>query len=513
MLSSSEIEAVFRLPRAEKEKLLPTLEARAHAKKTEAEAVRRSAFEASIAQVRARCQTLAGFVREAWPNLEPNTPLVWNWHLDAICSHLEAVSNGQITRLLINVPPGSSKSMITSVMWPAWEWGPRGLPSMRYLTTSFNDGPVKRDTRKTRDLLASEWFRTLWPNVTLTRTGETSFANNQTGNREGVPFGSLTSQRGDRLIIDDPHSTKTAESDVERPRTVRQFQEGAINRLNDQTKSAIVVIMQRLHEDDVAGVILKSKMGFDHLCLPMEFEADRRCRTSIGFADPRTYDGELLDPIRFPREVIDRDFKVFGYSWAGQYQQRPAPREGGLFKRHWFEIVDAIPVEATRQVRSWDLGATKGGGDPTAGVKVRRVPAGRFYVEDVVREQFGPAEVERLIRATASRDGTACHITIPQDPGAAGKSYADTLILMLAGYPIKKISPTGDKQTRATPAAAQAEAGNIKLLRGPWNDAFLDEVCTFPAGSHDDQVDALSDAINELALGPAPGGVVKVNFG
>lgn len=503
-LSSSEVEAVLRLPRAEKEKLLPDIEAWARARAAKAEEARRAGFAASIAQVRARCATLAGFVREAWPVLEPNTPLVWNWHLDALCMHLEAVSNGQITRLLINIPPGSSKSMIVSVMWQAWEWGPRGLPSMRFLTTSFNDGPVKRDTRKTRDLIASEWFRSLWPDVTLTRTGETSFANGLTGTREGVAFGSLTSQRGDRLIIDDPHSTQTAESDVERARTVRQFQEGAINRLNDQTKSAIVVVMQRLHEDDVAGVILKSKMGFEHLCLPMEFEPDRRCRTSIGFVDPRTYDGELLDPIRFPREVIERDFKVFAYSWAGQYQQRPAPREGGLFKRHWFQIVDAIPVEATKRVRSWDIGATKGGGDPTVGLKARRVPDGVFYIENVVREQFGPAEVEQLIKATASQDGTACPITIPEDPGAAGKAYAETLVGKLAGYPVKRIRPTGDKQTRATPAAAQAEAGNIKLLRGPWNEAFLDEICTFPAGAHDDQVDALADAVNELALAPPP---------
>jgi hypothetical protein len=137
-----------------------------------------------------------GFVREAWHVLEPNASYVHNWHIEAICSHLEAVTDGRLNRLLINVPPGSMKSLLCSVFWPAWEWGPKGLRSLRYLTTAFNDGPVKRDTRKTRDLILSEWFQSLWPEVQLTRTAEMSFANSDTGTREGVAFGSLTSQTG-----------------------------------------------------------------------------------------------------------------------------------------------------------------------------------------------------------------------------------------------------------------------------------------------------------------------------
>ncbi|MFC3594987.1 hypothetical protein ACFOON_15215 [Novosphingobium piscinae] len=134
------------------------------------------------AEVRERCRTLAGFVREAWPVLEPRTKFAHGWHIDAICAHLEAVTFGRINRLLINVPPGSSKSLLTSVCWPAWEWS-QGLASLRYLATSFNDGPVKRDTRKSRDLILSPWYQALWPEVRLVRTGETSFANSQTGNR------------------------------------------------------------------------------------------------------------------------------------------------------------------------------------------------------------------------------------------------------------------------------------------------------------------------------------------
>lgn len=241
---------------------MPTL-AEIRAEKARRDAARERERVAKDAEgIRRRCQTLVGFVREAWPVLEPQARYLHNWHIDAICQHLEAVTDGRINRLLINVPPGSMKSLLVSVLWQAWEWGPRGKRSLRYLATAFNDGPVKRDTRKVRDLILSDWYQSLWPEVRLTRTAEMSFANSDTGTREGVAFGSLTSQRGDRLIIDDPHSTDTAESAVEREATTWRFREGAINRLNDQERSAIVVIMQRLHEDDISGVILKSKMGY-----------------------------------------------------------------------------------------------------------------------------------------------------------------------------------------------------------------------------------------------------------
>ena len=314
-------------------------------------------------EIRARCQSLVGFVREGWPLLEPRARYIHNWHIEAICAHLEAVTHGRITRLLINVPPGSMKSLLVSVLWPAWEWGPCGLRSMRYLATAFNELPVKRDSRKTRDLIRSAWFQGLWPEVQLVRAGEMSFANSDTGTREGVPFGSLTGQRGDRLIIDDPHSTETAESDAERERTTRKFREGALDRLNDQQRSAIVVIMQRLHEADISGVIKRLSEPYVHLCLPMRFEIESRCATEIGFTDPRTFDGELLCPERWSALTVDRlEADKGAYAFAGQYQQRPVPREGGLFKREWFADKfirrDAVPI-GTRWVRHWDLAATK----------------------------------------------------------------------------------------------------------------------------------------------------------
>ncbi|MFS8052091.1 MULTISPECIES: phage terminase large subunit [Rhizobium] len=455
--------------------------------------------------IRARCQSLVGFVREAWHVVEPSVDYVYGWHIDAICRHLESVTSGEITRLLINVPPGTMKSLLCGVFWPAWEWGPKNMPEMRYLGSSYSEHYAKRDNRRMRDLVASEWYQTLWGDrVKLTRTGEMAFANTHTGFRQGVPFSRLTGGRGDRVIIDDPHSVDGAESEAERLSTIRTFRESVPTRLNDPQRSAIVVIMQRLHEADVSGAILALGLGYEHLMLPMEFEPERRCRTSIGFEDPRTEEGELLFPERFPRSVVERDKVPLGsYAVAGQFQQRPSPRSGGLFQRGDFEIVDAVPAGAKR-CRAWDFAASKErpGRQPDWTVGLRMAQAnGIFYVETVTRGRWSPAEVERNLKNMATQDGPAVMIRMPQDPGAAGKADAETKIKLLAGFPIKVMSITGDKATRAKPASAQAEAGNVKLLRGDWNEAFLDEVCAFPNAQFDDQVDALADALNELALG------------
>jgi predicted phage terminase large subunit-like protein len=461
-------------------------------------------------KIRARCATLAGFVKEAWPVLEPEARYVHSWHIDAVCEHLEAVTDGQVTRLLMNCPPGSMKSLLTSVFFQAFEWGPKGKRTLRYIATAFNEDPAKRDSRKTRDLIQSEWYQTLWPEVKLVRSGELSFANADTGNRESIPFVSLTGQRGDRLILDDPHSTKTAESELQRTETTRLFREGALNRLNDQRRSAIIIMMQRMHERDVSGVIDHLGMDFVKLILPMRFEIDRRCTTSIGFTDPRVYDGELLCTARFDADTCDRLEKDVGaYAWAGQYQQRPAPREGGMLKRRWFDIVPAAPARLKR-VRKWDLAGTKrtGGKDPdwTVGALVGRdQESGIFYVEHVDRLRETPNIVEQAILNYAAQDraryGRGLVIGLPEDPGQAGKMQASYLASKLAGYVVRVIKEdriTGSKQVRATPFASQAEAGNVRLVEGSWNEAFLNEAEVFPAGAHDDQIDAVAGAFNLL---------------
>ena len=310
------------------------------------------------------------------------------------------------------------------------------------------------------------------------------------------------------MILDDPISVDGANSERVREGIAQWFLEAVPTRLNDPVRSAIVVIMQRLHERDLSGVILAKNLGYDHLMLPMEFEPERARATRIGFTDPRRDPGELLFPARFPRAAVERDKAAMGeYAAAGQYQQRPAPRDGGLFKRGGFTLGRALPAGCAT-VRAWDLAASlpKGGRgtggrgpDYTAGVKLARAPDGHLYVVDVRRDRLSAGGVERLILATAAEDGPSCRISLPQDPGQAGKAQAQYLVGRLAGYDARATPESGDKATRAAPVSAQAEAGNLHLVAGPWNEAFLDELCAFPNGAFLDQVDALSRAFAALA--------------
>lgn len=446
-------------------------------------------------------QSFAGFVRAAWHVLEPVSPLKWGWSLDAICDHLEAVTNGEVKRLLINVPPGCMKSLLVGVLWPAWEWGPKGRPGTRYLGTAHKQDLAVRDNLKCRRLIQSDWYQHRWPmKLTGDQNAKTKFENDSTGFREAMAFGSMTGSRGDRVLLDDPLSVDHANSDADLKSAEITFTEALPTRVNND-ESAIVVIMQRLNEKDTSGIIIKRDLGYTHLCLPMRFEADRRCITSIGFRDPRERDGELLFPERFPEATVKGLEKTMGsYAAAGQLQQRPAPREGGMFKKSWFPIVRAVPA-GTKFVRGWDLAATEGAGDWTAGVKIGRQKNGRFIIVDVVRDQKSAAGVERLLVNTASQDGYQCEQSLPQDPGQAGKQQASYYIGKLAGYTAHATTESGDKETRANPLSAQAEAGNVDILEGDWNDTFLDELCVFPNGEHDDQVDGASRAFNTLAIG------------
>lgn len=459
-------------------------------------------------RIKARCQTLDGFIEEFWTVLEPKRELKFGWALLAMCRHLTAVTEGLIQFLLMTVPPGMMKSLLL-VFWTAWEWGPLGRPDIQVLATSYSQPNVLRDNVKLRRLIESDKFQALWPlKLRDDQNAKGKFENTGNGFSEARPFSSMTGGRGDRVKIDDPHSTETAESDTERDTAVRIFREGISDRLNDVTTSAIVIIMQRLHEQDIAAVAMQLDIGFTHLNLPMEFEPDRKCITyvhgKVFFEDPRTVEGELLFPERFPAHEIERLKKAKGsYAYSGQYQQRPAPRSGGMFQRGDFEIVDAVPAGG-QECRAWDFAASKAvpGRSPdwTVGLKMKHV-GGVFYVQDVRRDRWSPGDVETNLKNTASQDGLTVRIRMPQDPGAAGKSDAATKVKLLAGYDVIVVLPTGEKATRAKPASAQAEAGNVKLVRGPWNDTFLDEVCSFPNAQHDDQVDAFADALNELALG------------
>lgn len=453
-------------------------------------------------------RSLAAFVRRAWHVVEPGQAYTHGRHIDVMCARLERVTRGQTTRLLINVPPGTMKSLLVNVFWPMWEWGALGLSSLRTVGVSHEQGLGVRDNLKCRRLLLSDWYQRLWPSLRLQRdqSEKIKFENTATGFREVATPSNITGRRGDRVVVDDPLSAENANSEAEREKVNLWFREALPTRLNNPGRSAIVVVMQRLHERDVSGIIMLMG-GWETLILPMRYEPDR-----ADADDWRTAADELLFPARFPERVVAELERSMGsYASAGQLQQRPAPREGGLFKRHWFGEIKAIAVGTRKRVRAWDLAATRkatsNNPDWTAGVMMSRGDDGVFVIEGVERLRGSPSEVAGLVRSRATSDGHNVTIRLPQDPGQAGKAQVETFVKDLAGYAVKVERVSGDKATRATPAAAQAEVGNVKLLRtgnpdtDAWIEPFLDEVTMFPGAAHDDQVDAMADALNELALG------------
>jgi hypothetical protein len=280
------------------------------------------------------------FVCQGWHVLEPNTPFVDGIHVQAICLHLQAVNAGQIRDLIINVPPGHAKSLLVAVFWPAWVWIDR--PHTRFLFASYSATLSVRDSLRCRRLIDSEWYQRRWGDryqLSGDQNQKHRFENDRTGYRIATSVGgTATGERADIVVVDDPHSVDQAESDAERRTAVEWFNGTMCTRLNDLRTGHKIVIQQRLHENDVTGDIL-AKGGFGHLCLPAEFEPERRCTTSIGWSDPRSKPGELLWPEKVTAAQLEAlKISLGSYRYAGQYQQRPSPADGGSFKQAWFRF-------------------------------------------------------------------------------------------------------------------------------------------------------------------------------
>jgi predicted phage terminase large subunit-like protein len=447
-------------------------------------------------------RSLAEFAKQSWHVLEPATPLKWGWVLDAICEHLEAISNGEIQNLLATVPPGTMKSLLTSVIWPAWEWGPKNLQEKRFLSTAHSLNLAIRDTVKSRRLIKSKWYQERWPvELEADQDTKSKFENSRTGFREASAFTKMTGVRGDRVILDDPISAFDADSDAELYNARIAFTETLPTRINND-KSSIAVIMQRLNKADVAGIILEKELDFVHLMVPMEFEVDRKCHTAIGWSDPRTEEGELMFPERFPRTQVETLKAQMGaYATAGQLQQRPSPRGGGIFKVDVLKkhIIQEKP-EGYVWVRAWDLAATEADQKDitqawTRGCLIGKqlgVKKPRYCIAHMTGVRGEPNVVDKLISDTAEKDGKKVYGDLPQDPGQAGKAQVAGLIAGLSGYVYSASPESGSKLTRAQPLAAQVNIGNVDIVEGTWNEAFFEELEVFPASNLKDQVDAAS---------------------
>ncbi len=455
---------------------------------------------------------LIDFIHLMWPVLEPGKPFFRVRATEAICEHLEAVSRGEIRKLLINVPPGCMKSLSTCVFWPSWEWGPLNRPQLRYVCASYSSALTERDNDRCRILMQSPEYRRLWGDrVVFAKDATIKFTNSKRGFKLATSVGGIgTGERGDRIIIDDPHNVKEAESDAVRNEALRWFAETMPTRHNNKKKAVTIVIMQRVHEQDVSGQILAQELGYEHLCLPMEYQHDhpyagKNAKSSIHFVDWRKTEGELLIPELYDEpalEELKKELRSWGgtYAEAGQLEQFPVSRKGGLFNMERLGLLEHARLGG-KVVRHWDLAGSKRSTSPyTAGVKMRRI-GDIFIIEDVVRERVTPTELDELIKRVAKEDGHNVVQSFPQDPGQAGLAQVAHIAALLNGYDVRFSleGDNGNKEVRARPFAAQVGAGNVFLVRNDqWNAPYRGEMKMFPASKYKDQIDATSGAYYQL---------------
>lgn len=451
-------------------------------------------------------RSLAHFAKRAWHILEPATPLKWGWALDAICEHLEAVTRGEIHRLLMNVPPGTMKSLLTGVIWPAWEWGAREMPEMRFVGTAHEETLAIRDSRRCRDLIKSDWYQKLWPlEFARDLDGKREFGNTKKGFRQARAFTSMTGVRGDRVILDDPISADNANSLAKLEEARIAFTETLPTRINSD-KSAIIVVMQRLNEKDTSGVILEMGLPYVHLCIPMRFESARRCVTSIGWVDPRTEEGELMFPERFSeQQVKELETTLGSYGTAGQLQQRPAPRGGGIIKESWYRYYTVLPQLEWRVITVDTAQKTDQQNDYSVLQCWGRSTAGQAVLLDQVRGKWEAPDLVIQARAfwNKHKDNKLPKLRkMLVEDKVSGTGLIQTL--RREGIAIKAVQRSKDKISRGHDAAPFIESGNVLLPEdAPYLSDFLAESSTFPGGAHDDQLDPMFDAINEVQAAPA----------
>lgn len=452
---------------------------------------------------RRRCESFAYFVQKAWHLVESSTPLKWNWHHTIITTELERSSSIPDFIGIINVPPGTTKSLLVSVFYRAWLWSLN--PSLRFINASYGGHLSTEFNVSLRKIVTSPWYQDLFPKVRLTDdvNRKERFDTTEGGWSIATSVGGVgTGEHPDYFIVDDPLTEEQSRSEADR-KAANAWLSGTVSTRGMIKGVKLWMVMQRLHEDDPTGFLLAKNIVNSHIVFPMRFDPKR-----ADPRDPRTEQDELLWPEVFTEEKVRKlEIKLGPYGTASQLQQRPAPEGGGLFKREWFKYVEAAPLYGCRRARGWDTAATEDGGDWTAGVKIAE-QNGLFFIEHVLHEQLSPAGVNAIMLYYAKHDTISCVQRELQEPAASGKSVISARTHLLKGYDHKGVRASKDKVTMAKPFRAQVEAGNVYIVRtgnpakDAWIEPFLSELCDFPTGKHDDQVDGASCAFNSVLLEP-----------
>ena len=458
---------------------------------------------------RAAQADLRTFVEWFWPVLEPTTPFHPNWHIDLICEHLQDITDGTTRRLVINVPPRYMKSLLGGVFWPVWEW--LRFPGQRWIFVSHSEMLAQTHSLLRRRLLHSDLFQRVYGDrIVLTRDqhAKLEFHNTRGGVMMATSMGgAVTGKGGGRIVIDDPHSPQETESARQRQRAVDLFSHTFITRLDSKAEGAVVVLMQRLHVDDLTGRCLE--FGFTRVSVPVLVDVP----TTVVFPrSGRTLDREPHVPLWPAREdahqltILKRTLGSYGF--AGQYLQEPFPREGSMFPRAWWGWYEEAPTDG-QTIQSWDLSFKAGRGhDFVVGVVARRVGS-QVYLLDRVKARLSFPDTAAAILAMRERyPMTTATLIEDTANGPAIVSYLDRSITGLI-----PVTPQGGKQARAAAAQPWIEAGqvwlpNLRSVGGEyraahrWTEDFVAVCEAFPRGSCDDDVDALTQLIVWLQQHP-----------
>jgi predicted phage terminase large subunit-like protein len=453
-------------------------------------------------------RSLFHFVKRAWPTLEPAQDLKLGWVLEAICEHLEAVHRGEITRLLMNVPFGTMKSLLTGVLAPAWEWGPKNMPGMRWMGASHERELAIRDNLRMRNLIQSEWYQQLWPiQLTGDQNQKTYFVNTSTGWRQACSARSMTGRRADRVLWDDPQPTAEGDSEAATDSMENIFRGTLPSRLVDPDLSAIIIIMQRVGPKDASALALAE--DYYHCLYPMEFDPSRKC-ISIYYPDPRTKEKELLFPERYPQHVVDRDKKVMGSRrWETQANQRPSVEGGEIIKPKDFKYYQILPKGdiLSRKIYCDTAQKDKEEHDYSVLAVWGEHRNGHAYLIDLLRGKWLAPELDRQLRAFWAKHkawdsvfyGPLNEIVMEDKASGTG---AIQYIKERGGIPIRGVEPEKNKFTRVNNVLPYIENGCVFLPDGAhFISDFIVECEQFTANDkhpHDDQIDTMVMAIDDI---------------
>jgi predicted phage terminase large subunit-like protein len=443
-------------------------------------------------------QDLSSFIQRAFRTVDPGAMYQHGWHVDAIARQLERIASGEIRRLIITMPPRSMKSIAASVAFPAYLLGRD--PTKQIVAVSYSDVLAEHLALKCLEVMESPWYRAAFPGTRLARgrMRRADFATTRGGGRFSTSIGgTLTGRGGNIILIDDPHKPEDATSEVKRTAVLDWFKSTLLSRQNDPATSAIVLIQQRVHEEDLAGMLLASG-GWTHLDLPAIAEEPQvidlgRRGTLIRPS------GHLLHPERLSQAVLDeRRSELGSYLFAAQYQQRPAPLGGGLVKWNWFKtyLEPPIPASGDRIVQSWDTASKADEANDWSVCTTWRVRGRYAWLLDVHRVRLEFPELRRLIPALAGR--WQAKLILIEEAGSGVQLLQD--LRHGGGHSIRGLVPKDDKPTRLLSVSHLIEGGQVAVPHdAPWLAEFQREVTLFPNGKYDDQVDSLTQFLRWFA--------------